>query len=206
MKFRPLHVVIALVVALIFCCALKLECCLDSKLEGLANQQPYSAPMIGGTSGQSGSISENQLIQNMANTTIATSSSSMPSSPSSIAAFNSGSSSNTAPMQPSYSQLVYGPNGEEILANPQNTVFGIPGNQIPSGQENLYILKSEIVPPVCPACPSGSVCPREKPCPPCPPCARCPEPAFECKKVPNFSTSRDAFPMPILNDFSTFAM
>lgn len=26
-------------------------------------------------------------------------------------------------------------------------------------------------------------------CPPCPACARCPEPAFECKKVPNYSQS-----------------
>ena len=49
---------------------------------------------------------------------------------------------------------------------------------------NKYILKSEIVPPVCPKCPDAAVCPRQKPCPACPPCARCPEPAFECKKVP----------------------
>ena len=32
-----------------------------------------------------------------------------------------------------------------------------------------YILKSEIVPPVCPKCPDSRSCPRQKPCPPCPP-------------------------------------
>ena len=47
-----------------------------------------------------------------------------------------------------------------------------------------YILKSEVVPPVCPKCPDSRSCPRQKPCPPCPPPARCPESAFECKKVP----------------------
>ena len=39
-----------------------------------------------------------------------------------------------------------------------------------------YILKSEVVPPVCPKCPDSKSCPRQKPCQPCPPCARCPEP------------------------------
>jgi len=48
-----------------------------------------------------------------------------------------------------------------------------------------YILKSEIVPPVCPKCPDSRSCPRQKPCPPCPPPGRCPEASFECKKVPN---------------------
>ena len=98
---------------------------------------------------------------------------------------------------------------------------GIPSHQIPTGNEDLYILKSEIVPPVCPACPTFN-CPREKPCPPCPACERCPEPAFECKKVPNYSVSNvDEYlpsasnyfsmskvdnkqPRPLLNDFSQF--
>ena len=48
-----------------------------------------------------------------------------------------------------------------------------------------YILKSEVVPPVCPKCPDSRSCPRQKACPPCPPPARCPESAFECKKVPS---------------------
>jgi hypothetical protein len=90
---------------------------------------------------------------------------------------------------------------------------GIPASQIPAGQEDLYMLKSEIVPPVCPACPAmkcdgsnGGGCGEKKP-PPCPPCARCPEPAFECKKVPNYNSSDDnVLPRPMLNNFSQFGM
>jgi len=81
------------------------------------------------------------------------------------------------------------------------------GSQIPPGSEDLYILKSEIVPPVCPACPAVTTCPTEKKCPPCPPCARCPEPAFECKKVPNYSGQNDSYlPMPVMADFSQFGL
>jgi len=83
---------------------------------------------------------------------------------------------------------------------------GIARSQIPKGQEDLYILKSEVVPPVCPACPQSSSCPREEPCPACPACARCPEPSFECKKVPNYNAGNDYLPVPVLNDFSTFGM
>jgi hypothetical protein len=84
---------------------------------------------------------------------------------------------------------------------------GIPGALIPPGQEDLYILKSEVVPPVCPACPSSSVCPRQEKCPPCPACARCPEPSFECKKVPNYNAINNEYlPVPVLNDFSGFGM
>ena len=69
---------------------------------------------------------------------------------------------------------------------------GVKRHQIPEGQEDLYILKSQIVPPICPACPKcpsvncDDKCGNSK-CPPCPACARCPEPQFECKKVPNYS-------------------
>jgi hypothetical protein len=78
---------------------------------------------------------------------------------------------------------------------------------IPRGQEDLYILKSSIVPPVCPKCPDGANCPREKPCPPCPGCARCPEPAFTCKKVPDYSAANvdNSLPLPMLNSFASFA-
>jgi len=98
----------------------------------------------------------------------------------------------------------------------QGSSQGIPASQIPPGQEDLYMLKSEIVPPVCPACPAmkcnaGSGGSGggggEKKCPPCPPCARCPEPAFECKKVPNYSSGNDdVMPHPVLNSFSQFGM
>ena len=99
-------------------------------------------------------------------------------------------------------------NGTQILATPQNTVDGIPSSHIPSGHEDLYILKSNVVPPVCPACPNVIVDKTllNKECEPCPPCARCPEPAFDCKKVPNYSLGQtnSYLPRPILNDFSTF--
>lgn len=91
-------------------------------------------------------------------------------------------------------------------------------HEIPPGDENLYILKSQIVPPVCPACPpviQGSGCPElnakcppcpaPKPVPPCPPCERCPEPQFQCKKVPDYSNVISGnLPRPLLNDFSQF--
>lgn len=70
----------------------------------------------------------------------------------------------------------------------------VPGSEMQDSEmsnddRDNYILKSQIVPPVCPACPQSSACPRDKPCPPCAPCARCPEPSFECKKVPNYNSS-----------------
>jgi hypothetical protein len=84
--------------------------------------------------------------------------------------------------------------------------LSVSSQQIPRGEEDKYILKSSIVPPVCPKCPSSAVCPRNKPCPPCPACARCPEPAFTCKKVPDYSAARvdDKLPLPMLNSFSQF--
>ena len=107
-----------------------------------------------------------------------------------------------------------GPNGGTATkVNAPNTGYdsvygkGVGKSAIPPGQEDLYILKSEIVPPVCPACPTSSACPRQEKCPPCPACARCPEPSFECKKVPNYNAINNEYlPMPVLNDFSTFGM
>ena len=121
-----------------------------------------------------------------------------------------------------------GPNGNTVAAaasssssssSAYDSVFpkGIPASQIPPGQQDLYILKSEVVPPVCPACPaqpctgsgsgSGSGSLSKEKCPPCPACARCPEPSFECKKVPNYNAiSNDYLPVPVVNSFSTFGM
>ena len=108
---------------------------------------------------------------------------------------------------------------------------GVRKSEIPQGEEHLYVLKSEIVPPVCPKCPevsSGSS--KKKECPPCPRPKRCPEPAFTCKKVPNYTASAvdnilpspmfmqggggsggsqgtgagSAGPMPLLNSFAKF--
>jgi len=79
----------------------------------------------------------------------------------------------------------------------------IPESQIPSGQEDLYILKSEIVPPVCPA-PITACHNKTDTCAPCPPCGRCPEPNFECKKVPNYSQTNTNLPIPFSSPYSTF--
>ena len=105
-----------------------------------------------------------------------------------------------------------GPNGNTVAGTTNNEYYnslppGITSNQIPSGQEDLYILKSQVVPPVCPVCPVGALAPREEKCAPCPACARCPEPNFECKKVPNYNAIDNQYlPAPVLNDFSTFGM
>ena len=121
----------------------------------------------------------------------------------------------------------YGPNGGQAttITGPAGNTYstydssayynslpqGIPRSQIPSGEEDLYILKSQVVPPVCPKCPDPIVQSSDNTdvtkCPPCPPCARCPEPAFECVKRPNYSAfNQNYMPMPVLNDFSTFGM
>ena len=71
---------------------------------------------------------------------------------------------------------------------------------------DAYMLKSQIVPPVCPrSCGDKD----ESSCPPCPPCARCPEPSFDCKKVPNYDINTPEvldkyLPKPVLTDFSEF--
>ena len=85
----------------------------------------------------------------------------------------------------------------------------IPRNRIPEGDEDLYILKSQVVPPVCPRCPDPII--KEEndnaSCPPCPACARCPEPSFDCKKVPNYNVLNDNYmPVPVLSSFSSFGM
>ena len=95
-------------------------------------------------------------------------------------------------------------------SNPQ----GVSRSNIPEGDEDLYMLKSQIVPPVCPVCPGcnktvniNSSSNKDK-CQPCPSCARCPKPAFDCKKVPNYKTIDDSFlPTPVMNTaYSTYGM
>jgi hypothetical protein len=104
---------------------------------------------------------------------------------------------------------------------------GVTKDLIPPGEEHLYVLKSQMVPPICPQCPKietskGSGCGEEKTCPPCPRPERCPEPAFSCKKVPNYSASNvnsilpttmdgtaagagNGKPVPVLNSFASFS-
>jgi len=124
--------------------------------------------------------------------------------------YGSGTSYNSNYMQTSGSvsnpSLSSSPNASQ---NPYASTMpkGIPKSQILPGQEDLYILKSEIVPPVCPVCPTSAACPRQEPCPACPPCGRCPEPAITCKAVPNYNAiSSEYLPQPVLNSFSSFGM
>ena len=112
-----------------------------------------------------------------------------------------------------------GPQGNTVAGTTSGSSYdyssslpqGIPRSQIPQGQEDMYILKSQVVPPVCPVCPtisSSSNDPdKEAKCRPCPAPQRCPEPSFDCKKVPNYSVIDNQFlPQPVLSDFSTFGM
>ena len=96
---------------------------------------------------------------------------------------------------------------EGMVNKDDNKSLGVTKNEVPTGEEDLYILKSQIVPPVCPVCPSSSSSSStNKQCPPCPPCARCPEPSFDCKKIPKYSSNNDYLPRPIVADFSSFGV
>ena len=78
------------------------------------------------------------------------------------------------------------------------------------------MLKSEIVPPVCPKCPEppkqsskgngGGNCCKKKECPPCPRPQRCPEPAFTCKKVPNYNVINQSYLPEQVSGHSTYGM
>ena len=87
---------------------------------------------------------------------------------------------------------------------------GIPRAKIPPGDEDLYILKSQIVPPVCPKCSPVVKCSDNfdaTKCPPCKPCGRCELPPFECVKRPTYNAfNPDIMPVPILSSFSSFGM
>ena len=109
-----------------------------------------------------------------------------------------------------------GPNGNAVAGTTNYASSlppGVPASQIPPGQEDLYILKSQVVPPVCPVCPAPENIAeaiekyKEVKCTPCPRPQRCPEPSFECKKVPNYNAiGNNQLPIPVLNNFSSFGM
>ena len=84
------------------------------------------------------------------------------------------------------------------LNKPSTSIAAIPKSSIPSGSEDLYVLRSEVASLL-----------NKPSVPPCPPCGRCPEPSFSCKKVPNYNnvhSENNYLPKPVLSDFSTFAM
>ena len=114
---------------------------------------------------------------------------------------NSSSSANTTSNSSNY---------DYSSSEPQ----GVSKSNIPAGDEDLYMLKSQIVPPVCPACPgcgnlsSSSSSSSGDKCQPCPACARCKKPNFECKKVPNYKSEDTSFlPQPVMSTgYSTYGM
>lgn len=84
---------------------------------------------------------------------------------------------------------------------PMNTPGGIPGMNSVGGNDQANAGNASG------GGGSGSGSGGDHKCPPCPACARCPEPAFECKKVPNYSRSEDInAPRPVMADFSQFGM
>lgn len=84
---------------------------------------------------------------------------------------------------------------------PLNAPGGIPGMNSVSGNDQANAGGAAV------GGGGGGGASSEHKCPPCPACARCPEPAFECKKVPNYSRTEDInAPRPVMADFSQFGM
>ena len=124
----------------------------------------------------------------------------------------------TSPDGTTYSGNTYNGNTNSTANNSSGTYNnslpqGVSRNQIPAGDEDLYILKSQVLVPICPICPTPIVkCDHvdgenNSKCPACPSCSRCPESPYTCAKVPNYKAfNQDYMPVPVLNDFSTFGM
>ena len=189
MKLRAIHLFLILLLSLLLCC------CLGNTYEYMSSEQSKTHSYTG-PAGDTVTVSGGN-IESMSNQQPKTGSYTGPAGDTVYTySTNTNSSGGSA-------TKVTGPQGNSaVIVNE-----GIPASQIPDGDEDLYILKSQVVPPVCPACPSNASCPRPEPPPPCPPCARCPEPSFECKKVPNYKSGDDSYlPRPVLSDFSSFGM
>jgi hypothetical protein len=123
--------------------------------------------------------------------------------------YNNNTNTTETPYTPTTASVAYNNGYDYSSSEPQ----GVSRSNIPEGDEDLYMLKSQIVPPVCPACPGFNKTVNinsssSDKCQPCPACARCPKPAFDCKKVPNYKTIDDSFlPSPVMNTaYSTYGM
>lgn len=193
MKLQGVHIFLILLASLFF------ACCLGTVVEGytqrtIENSSGDSATVYSGANGNRAVVTNES--SNESNDE------SINGNTSTIYGSNGGSVETAEGPYGAQVAKVTGPEGNSaVVANGR----GISRSDIPRGDEDLYILKSEIVPPVCPKCPT--VCPttRTEAPPPCPACARCPEPAFDCKKVPNYKSNNTQFlPKPMLSDFSTF--
>lgn len=99
-----------------------------------------------------------------------------------------------------------GTNSQTMEGSVPDHIQGVKQKDIPPEDSDLYILKSQVVPSVCPRCPEPVVIEKNK-CPPCPACERCPEPTYKCEMVPNYESGASdgtQMPRPFLNDFSEF--
>jgi len=188
MKLQKLHIFLILLLSLIF------ASCLGTFLrEGMSSQRTATGSNGNSATATTGPQGNTAVTGPQGNTAVVDDNYDNYDNSGSVNAY-SGSGGNSA-------VVATGPDGNTAVA----TNNGV--SNVPVGQEDLYILKSQIVPPVCPMCPAAISCPKQEKTPPCPPCARCPEPAFECKKVPNYASSNDNYlPRPVLADFSQFGM
>ncbi len=215
MKLTKVHLFIVLLLALVLCSFFGGSCAGDSSLEGF--NMPSDSSPYDGTGQYSDKFSSygdlykaNDKFSKQQDKAYDRKDKPLPPS-------NNGTNEADDDVDDDDSKYAsYDGSGSGSISSRHGSNQGIPASQIIPGQEDLYMLKSAVVPPVCPACPamkcnssgggsnSGG---GENKCPPCPPCARCPEPAFECKKVPNYSSSNDnVLPRPVLADFSQFGL
>lgn len=161
---------------------------------------------LNGAPSSTGTTSDSATSETTSSTATSSTSSSSSTNPTTAPSSTSSGSYSTYPAPTTYN--TYSPPNDYTSALPA----GIPRYMIPPGQEDLYILKTEVVPPVCPKCPnckiinnrnSGGDCPKCR----CPAPQPCPQDQFECKKVPNYNAiNNSSLPVPVINDFSTFGM
>lgn len=85
---------------------------------------------------------------------------------------------------------------------------GIPRNMIPPGQEDLYILKSTIIPPICPACPPViNTCPQSSSSSSSATWGwDSPAQQQQSDWSTKYSAANTKLPTPVLNSFATFGM
>jgi hypothetical protein len=106
---------------------------------------------------------------------------------------NSNNSSNNSNSNSNSNNSNSNSNSNNSSNNNSNGMFNSLNNMFNSSNNSSNSTESS-----CPSCPAPQ---------PCPPCGRCPEPSFDCKKVPNYSsTNSEYLPMPVLSDFSQFGM
>ena len=143
----------------------------------------YILPIQGSTPDAPSSCTQSAPVQSASNAMPQSASNAMPQS-----------ASNAMPAQ---SNMPY---SSSFQPSPVNTPFNMPYQPSPVQPSASHMDTVFLSPPHQPYTPQ---CPKPQPCPPC---GRCPEPSFECKKVPNYSSDSNVLPVPVLTDFSQFGM